>query len=49
MSSGIHYFYTFTPGFKNDAVDSMGLGDEDFQKIGQAVVARLLALNKRLK
>ncbi len=43
------YFYTFTPEFNNDAIDEMQLTDEEFQKIGAAVVARLLALNGRVK
>ena len=43
------YFYTFTPEFDNGSIDEMQLSDEEFQKIGEAVVARLLALNGRVK
>jgi len=43
------YFYTFTPAFDNRSIDEMRLTDEEFQKIGTAVVARLLALNGRVK
>lgn len=42
-------FYTFTPEFKNDVIDSMDLTDKEFEQIGVAVVARLLALNSRVK
>ena len=44
-----NYFYTFTPEIKNIAIDEMKLSDSEFQKIGAAVVARLLALNGRVK
>lgn len=43
------YFYTFTPEFDNDAIDDMKLTDEEFQNIGVSIVARLLALNGRVK
>jgi len=43
------YFYTFTPELDNQAIDNMELSDEQFQKIGEAVVARLLVLNGRVK
>jgi hypothetical protein len=43
------YFYTFTPEFDNASIDEMRLTDEELQKIGAAVVARLLALNGRVK
>ena len=43
------YFYTFTPELKNEDIDNMKLTDKEFQKIGEAVVARLLALNGRVK
>ncbi|MFK8069151.1 MAG: hypothetical protein AB8D52_13025 [Gammaproteobacteria bacterium] len=43
------YFYTFTPELDNDAIDDMKLTAEQFQNIGAAVVARLLALNGRVK
>lgn len=42
-------FYTFTPELHNSSIDDMDLTDEQFQKIGEAVVARLLALNNRVK
>lgn len=42
-------FFSFTPGFDNEALDNMSLTDEQFQNIGTAVVARLLALNGRVK
>jgi len=42
-------FYTFTPALDNEALDEMQLTEEDFQNIGAAVVARLLALNGRVK
>ena len=43
------YFYTFTPEFDNNTIDGMDLSNEEFQNIGVAVVARLLALSKRIK
>jgi hypothetical protein len=43
------YFYTFTPEFKNSDIEEMNLTEDQFQKIGVAVVARLLALNGRVK
>jgi len=43
------YFYTFTPEFNNEVIDEMQLSDDDFQKIGEVVVARLLASNGRAK
>ena len=43
------YFYTFTPEPDNEALENMQLTDEQFQKIGAAVVARLLAINGRVK
>lgn len=43
------YFYTFTPEFDNAEIDAMNLTSEGFQEIGEAVVARLLALNGRVK
>jgi hypothetical protein len=42
-------FFSFTPGFDNETLDNMSLTDEQFQNIGTAVVARLLALNGRVK
>jgi len=43
------YFYTFTSEYKNEIVNEMALDDKEFQKIGEAVVARLLALSGRVK
>lgn len=43
------YFYTFTPELENEAIENMKLTDEQFQNIGEAVIARLLALNGRVK
>ena len=40
-------FYTFTPELDNAEIDDMNLTEEQFQNIGVAVVARLLALNGR--
>lgn len=42
------YFYSFTPELDNPTLDEMRLTDEQFQQIGEAVVARLLALNGRV-
>ena len=42
-------FYTYTPEFENSKIDEMGISDEDFQKIGEVIVARLLALNGRVR
>lgn len=42
-------FYTFTPEFKNELINEMSLSKEELANIGSAVVARLLALNGRLK
>jgi hypothetical protein len=43
------YFYTFSPELDNSMLDDMHLTDEQFQRVGEAVVARLLALNHRIK
>ena len=43
------YFYTFTPELENEEIDHMKLTDEQYKDIGVAVVARLLALNGRVK
>lgn len=43
------YFYTFTPEYKNDAIENMNLTDKEFQNIGAAVVSRLLAMSGRIK
>jgi hypothetical protein len=42
------YFYTFTPEFGNQTLESMDLSADQFEQIGVAVVARLLALNGRV-
>ena len=42
-------FFTFTPELLNTQLDTMQLSDTQFQQIGAAVVARLLALNGRVK
>jgi len=44
-----NYFYTFTPDLENDAIDEMQLTSKQYEQIGMAVVARLLALNGRVK
>ena len=44
-----HCFYTFTPELENGALESMQLTDRQFQEIGAAVVARLLAISGREK
>ena len=41
------FFYTFTPELENVRINKMGLTDQQFQEIGESVVARLLALNGR--
>lgn len=43
------YFYTFTSPFPNAEVDEMNLSSDQFQRIGEAVVARLLAVNGRVR
>lgn len=43
------YFYTFTPELQNDAIHNMNLTNEQFQNIGVAIIARLLALNGNVK
>jgi hypothetical protein len=43
------YFFTFTPELANAEVESMSLSDNQLKQIGVAVVARLLALNGRVK
>ena len=44
-----NYFYTFTPELKNVPLDAMELSEDQYQQIGVALVARLLALNGRIK
>ncbi|MGB8714798.1 MAG: hypothetical protein WCD66_00380 [Rhodanobacteraceae bacterium] len=41
-------FFTHN-AYPNESLDNMELSDEQFQEIGEAVVARLLAINKRVK
>jgi hypothetical protein len=43
------YFCTFSPELEDNNLDTMQLTDSQFQQIGEVVVARLLALNKRVK
>lgn len=40
-------FHTFTPEFENAGLRAMTLSSSDFEKIGIAVVTRLLASTKR--
>lgn len=42
-------FYTFTPALPNAELDAMNLSADQFQQIGEAVVARLLAMNGRAR
>jgi hypothetical protein len=42
-------FYTVSPDLPNAALEGMALSDSQYQDIGVAVVARLLALNERVK
>ncbi len=44
-----NYFYTVTPELKNSEIEEMKLTEDQFQQIDIAVVARLLALNGRVK
>jgi hypothetical protein len=43
------YFYTFSPALLNTDLDAMNLPADQFQQIGEAVVARLLAMNGRAR
>lgn len=43
-----HCFYTYTPELENEALKNMQLTDRQFQDIGAAVVARLLAINGKV-
>ena len=43
------YFFTFTPEMDDETLNMMALDDSEYQKIGEAVVARLLALNNRVE
>ncbi|MBB3813654.1 hypothetical protein LN461_20415 [Xanthomonas arboricola] len=42
------YFYTFSPELDNSVLEEMNLSSEQLERIGVAVVARLLALNNRV-
>jgi hypothetical protein len=42
-------FYTFSPELKNTELEDMTLTEAQFQNIGVAVIARLLALTGRVK
>lgn len=45
-----HYcFFTFTPELNNEALANMQLTDQQFQEIGAAVVARLIAISGGVK
>jgi hypothetical protein len=41
-------FFTHN-AYPNDQLDGMELSDQQFQEIGEAIVARLLAINNRVK
>ena len=43
------HFFTFTPELANSDVDGMSLSSEQYEKIGIALVARLLVLSGRAK
>jgi len=43
------FFFTFTPPFSNAEIDDMNLSADQFQNIGEAIVARLLAMNGRVR
>ena len=43
-----HTFYTFTPELANADLDAMTLRAKDYENIGMAVVARLLAYANRV-
>lgn len=42
-------FYTFTPEIENSILDNMELSENQLADIGAAVVARLLAIEGRVK
>ena len=44
-----HKVFFTHDAYPNDQLDNMELSDQQFQKIGEAVVARLLAINERVK
>ena len=41
-------FYTFSPELDNQSLNEMNISEKQFQDIGAAVLARLLALNGRI-
>jgi len=41
--------YTFTSEYNNEIVNEMAPDDKEFQKLGESIVARLLALDGREK
>ena len=44
-----HKVFSTHNAYDNDQLDSMELSDQQFQEIGETVVALLLAVNKRVK
>jgi len=44
-----HKFFFTLSAYPNDQLDNMELSDKQFQQISEAVVVRLLAINKRGK
>lgn len=49
LSWSYECFFTFTPPWPNAELDAMSLSADQFQSIGEAVVARLLAINGRVR
>lgn len=49
IRGGYESFYTFSPPLPNTEVNNMNLSADQFQRIGEAVVARLLAMNGRVR
>jgi hypothetical protein len=49
LSWNYEYFYTFTPALTNPDLDAMSLSASQFEQIGEAIVARLLAMNGRVR
>jgi hypothetical protein len=49
LSWNYEYFYTFSPSLPNTELDAMSLSADQLQQIGEAVVARLLAMNGRVR
>ena len=42
-------FFTFSTSFENEKLDQLELDAEDYARIGENIVMRLLALHKRVK